>query len=71
MWAQLAVALVFELGIDKVPRAESDKRQLPARVYGYSPRQQASQARTMEERRAILGVYIITSMCVVLCSYMR
>ena len=60
MWTQLAMALVFQLGIDKggsrfVDPPASEGSILPSRAL-------PGPERSMEERRAILGVFIISSM---------
>jgi len=62
MWTQVAVALVFELGIYRA--GSRDKRQYSAKVnFPLDP--SADPIRSMEERRAILGVFIVSSMQVV------
>jgi hypothetical protein len=58
----IAVALVFELEIHKPPPGEEG--QFSSRATWFPPRAKVPKIRTLEERRAILGTYIITSMSV-------
>lgn len=60
MWAQIAVSLICELEIHKPPPGEEG--QFSSRATWFPPRARVPQIRTLEERRAILGTYIITSM---------
>lgn len=60
MWSQIAVSLVCELEIHKPPPGEEG--QFGSRVTSFPPRPLVPHIRTLEERRAILGTYIITSM---------
>ncbi|KAH8895487.1 HET-domain-containing protein [Thozetella sp. PMI_491] len=60
MWSQLAVALVFELGIHiHIPGEEG---QLTGRWANLPTRPTKSHVRTMEERRAVIGTFLVTSM---------
>jgi hypothetical protein len=62
MWTQVAVALVFELGIHRA--GSRDVGRFPAKA-NFPPDNPSGPIRSMEERRAILGVFIISSMQVV------
>ena len=64
MWTQLAVALVFELGIH---RASSDEVGLISSKADWSPPSTLTgPTRNIEERRAVIGVFIASSMRVFL-----
>jgi hypothetical protein len=54
------VALVFELGIHKP--SLRDEGQLNAKYSWLPPRWPAPHIRTSEERRAVLGVFLLASM---------
>jgi len=60
MWTQLAVAIVFELGIHKP--SKRDEGQLNPKYSWLPPRWPESHTRTSEERRAVIGVFLLTSM---------
>ncbi|QDS72293.1 hypothetical protein FKW77_006920 [Venturia effusa] len=60
MWTQIAVSLMCELEIHKPPPGQDGLAS--SRVTWFPPRARVPQIRTLEERRAILGTYIITSM---------
>lgn len=69
MWTQLAIAMAYQLGLHRAPRQLPGDGQPPAEegqllnkadwVPGYPP---VHETRSMEERRAIVSLYIITSM---------
>jgi hypothetical protein len=60
MWTQLAVALVFELEIHRAGSGEVG--QISSKADWNPPRTLVGPTRSMEERRAILGVFIVSSM---------
>jgi hypothetical protein len=60
MWTSMAVALVFELGIHRNGCAEVG--QMSAKADWMPPVSLQGPTRTLEERRAVLGVYIVSSM---------
>jgi hypothetical protein len=64
MWTQLAIALIFELGIHKA--CSGDAGQISSQADWNPPRPLMGTTRSIEERRAILGVFIISSMRVLL-----
>ena len=66
MYVQLAVGLVYELGIHKNARGDSDGQggQFCNKYFGFAPSAQLNKVRTLEERRTSLAVFLITSMCV-------
>ena len=66
MWTQLAVALVFELGIHRDP--PGDVGQFCSKSAWFPPRLPVPQMRTMEERRAILWASLVISMQVFIFS---
>jgi len=57
---QLAISLVFDLGLNKRPFRDPDV------MFNFKPngcpKPSPSTVRTMEERRAVLGCFLITSM---------
>ncbi|CAI6089679.1 unnamed protein product [Clonostachys chloroleuca] len=55
MWTQVAIALVLELGIHRLPPKED---RLYNRVFLYIPQKSEPMTRTKEERRALLGTFI-------------
>jgi hypothetical protein len=69
MWTQLAVALVFELGIHREP--PGDEGQFCSKSTWFPLRLPEPQMRTVEERRAVLGTFIVTSMRVFLSFYAK
>jgi hypothetical protein len=60
MWSQLMVGLVLELGISRAPAL--DKPEFYYSFRWFPPRLTEQSIRSMEERRAVLGTFIITSM---------
>src|SRR5277367_6768263 len=62
MWTQVAVALVFELGIHRA--GSRDVGRFSAKA-NFPPDPPEGPIRSMEERRAILAVFIVSSMQVV------
>lgn len=60
--SQLAVALVWDLGL-QMPPAEHPTRFPPVQV-AYVAQQSIGKERTIEEKRAVLGAFVITSMSV-------
>lgn len=69
MWTQLAVALVFELAIHRDP--SGDVGQFNSKSAWYPPRLPVQHPRTMEERRAVLATFLVTSMRVFLLSRIK
>ena len=63
MYVQLTVGLVYELGLHKNARGESEGGQFCHKYFGFSP-SLLNKDRTLEERRTILAFFLITSMCV-------
>jgi uncharacterized membrane protein AbrB (regulator of aidB expression) len=64
MVSQIAVALIQDLGLNMTPPEYPSKvgQLLNGKGFGLLP--QIRRERTMEDRRALIGAYIITSMCV-------
>lgn len=61
MWTQLAVALVFELGIHR--SAPRDAGKPSSKVDCAQPGiPEASPTQSMEERRALLGMFVVSTM---------
>jgi hypothetical protein len=67
MWTQLAVALAFELGIHKA--GSGDVGQISSNADWNHPRSLIGPTRSIEERRAILGVFVVSSMRAILISH--
>ncbi|KAK7218925.1 hypothetical protein V2G26_006928 [Clonostachys chloroleuca] len=65
MWTQVAIALVLELGIHRLPPKED---RLYNRVFLYIPQKSEPMTRTKEERRALLGTFIVSSIA---CTSLR
>ena len=67
---QLALAQVFELGLNRpvsnLPRKFVLEAENPSGLYQGQPYPQRSGVRTMEERRAFVGCYILSSMYVLM-----
>ncbi|CRG86500.1 hypothetical protein PISL3812_03506 [Talaromyces islandicus] len=63
MYTQLAIGLVFELGLNKAPPLDSSAALAHCAAMAYNPRFKPSvtNVRTMNQRRAALGCYLISS----------
>jgi len=61
--SQLVVSLIWDLGLHMPPPEHPPN--FPPGVNAMSPRQQSPKGeRTIEDKRAVLGAFVITSMCV-------
>lgn len=63
MYIQLAIGLVFELGLNKTPPLDSSAALAHCAAMAYNPRFKppAANVRTMNQRRAVLGCFLISS----------
>lgn len=65
MYSHLLIGLVQDLGIDKAPSRGDEQHPMAClKFHGLIVKQHTSAVRTMEERRAALAAYLITSECV-------
>jgi hypothetical protein len=64
MWSQLTVSLVFELGLHKHSTVDEGQMtsEMSTKYTWLPPRFPQPHPRTTEERRAVLGVFHVTSM---------
>lgn len=60
VWTQMVLALVFELGIHK--GSQGDTVQHISKIPWFTTSAPVSQVRTIEERRAVLGAFVLASM---------
>ncbi|RAL02599.1 transcription factor domain-containing protein [Aspergillus ibericus CBS 121593] len=63
IYAQMAIGLVFELGLNKPPPADQSMTVSNSNAVGHLPGLKASIStrRTMDERRAVLSCFVLTS----------
>ena len=60
---QLAMGILFDLGLNKPPLTERNLMMLEYDSRG-CPKRLSSAERTLEERRAVIGCFFASSMCV-------